>query len=120
MEMEMLRWALVPSGVVRTVREDPAEAMVRDYLAEPCESLSTDPLSYWARKESVWPDLSLEAQRLLSCPPTSVESERVFSHAGDIVGPHRTRLLPWRVEQLTFLKVNSRLFDFSGLDFQSD
>ena len=95
-----------------------AEAMIREYIFEPCEPQSTDPLHYWAIKEKVWPDLSLLAQWNLSCPPTSVASERVFSVAGDIVSPHRSRLLPWKVEQLTFLKVNYPLFKHPPLDLE--
>ncbi|XP_054844275.1 zinc finger BED domain-containing protein 4-like [Eublepharis macularius] len=113
LEMKLIARALEPSGNVRHANQDLAAAVVREYLSEPCESLSTDPLSYWAQKEAVWPDLSLEAQRLLSCPPT------IFSHVGGMVSPHHTHLPPWRVEQLVFLRVNLPRFS-CPLDFQSE
>lgn len=91
---------------------DSAETSVAHYLDEPVEDPSSDPLTYWAHKGQVWPDLAKVAQQLLSCPPTSVPSKRVFSMTGDFLSPNRSRLTPELVEQLVFLKVNLPLLGF--------
>uniref|UniRef100_A0A803T1F2 HAT C-terminal dimerisation domain-containing protein n=1 Tax=Anolis carolinensis TaxID=28377 RepID=A0A803T1F2_ANOCA len=83
---------------------DSAECSVNRYFEEPPEIISCDPLAYWASREHMWPDLSYVARQFLSCPPTSVQSERVFSLAGDVVTPHRSLLDPQTVEKLVFLK----------------
>uniref|UniRef100_A0A803TXD9 HAT C-terminal dimerisation domain-containing protein n=1 Tax=Anolis carolinensis TaxID=28377 RepID=A0A803TXD9_ANOCA len=85
---------------------DSAECSVNRYFEEPPEIISCDPLAYWASREHMWPDLSHVARQFLSCPPTSVQSERVFSLAGDVVTPHRSLLDPQTVEKLVFLKAN--------------
>ncbi|KAJ7324162.1 hypothetical protein JRQ81_017182 [Phrynocephalus forsythii] len=85
---------------------DPALTMVREYMAEPLQPLPLDPLHYWAREADIWPALSTLALDLLSIPPTSVQSDRVFSHMGDVVRPHRSRLDPETVERLTFIHFN--------------
>ncbi|XP_053575545.1 zinc finger BED domain-containing protein 6-like [Bombina bombina] len=66
----------------------------------------SDPLSYWKSKKILWPELSHIAFQYLSCPPTSVQSERVFSAAGSVVTDHRNRLSSVNVDRLTFLKMN--------------
>lgn len=108
------RW-FGPSGSQGCVREDTAAAQVKEYLTEAYAAQHTCPLRYWASKEAVWPDLSAVAQHLLSCPPTSVPSERVFSHAGNIVTPHRSCTRPSKVNELVFLKVNNLIFDYPDL-----
>lgn len=65
-----------------------------------------DPLDYWAAKLDLWPQLAEFALEKLSCPASSVASERVFSAAGAIVTPRRTRLSTLNVERLTFVKMN--------------
>ena len=50
------------------------------------------PLDYWAAKLDLWPQLAEIALDKLSCPSSSVVSERVFSAAGAIVTPRRTHL----------------------------
>uniref|UniRef100_A0A803SNT0 BED-type domain-containing protein n=1 Tax=Anolis carolinensis TaxID=28377 RepID=A0A803SNT0_ANOCA len=99
---------------------DSAECSVNRYFEEPPEIISCDPLSYWASREHMWPDLSHVARQFLSCPPTSVQSERVFSIAGDVVTPHRSLLDPQTVEKLVFLKANLPVLNFPDLDFETD
>lgn len=99
---------------------DNAETTVMRYLAEPIEDPSTDPLAYWVQKGQVWQDLARVAQELLSCPPTCVPSERMFSVMGDIPSPHRSNLPPELVEQLVFLKVNLPLLGFPDLPCETE
>lgn len=98
---------LVDAGQAAGNREESsASEMVRAYLYEAPLLPTEDPLTYWDGKKSVWPGLCLVAQKLLSCPPTSVQSERVFSITGNILNPHRAQLTPHLMEQITFLKFN--------------
>uniref|UniRef100_A0A803TBZ6 BED-type domain-containing protein n=1 Tax=Anolis carolinensis TaxID=28377 RepID=A0A803TBZ6_ANOCA len=99
---------------------DSAECSVNRYFEEPPEIISCDPLAYWASRDHRWPDLSHVARQFLSCPPTSVQSERVFSLAGDVVTPHRSLLDPQTVEKLVFLKANLPVLNFPDLDFDTD
>lgn len=52
----------------------------------------------------------------LSCPPTSMQSEWVFSHLGDLLKPHYSHLDLVRVNELAFLKVNLFLLDHPLVD----
>uniref|UniRef100_A0A3Q1GLS4 HAT C-terminal dimerisation domain-containing protein n=1 Tax=Acanthochromis polyacanthus TaxID=80966 RepID=A0A3Q1GLS4_9TELE len=79
------------------------------YLADGEITLTDDPVKYWSGKLQCWPSLTRFALHLLSCPPTSVQSERVFSTAGNVVSPQRANLDPVHVEQLVFIKVNEDL-----------
>ncbi len=60
---------------------------------------------YWYRHKNEWPALSY-----LSCPPSSVTSERVFSLAGNIVTKKRCALLPGNIGKLAFIKFNYKKF----------
>lgn len=50
------------------------------------------PAKYWERKQHVWPALHTVAVRYLTCPPTSVYSERLFSTAGRISPSSRNNI----------------------------
>ncbi|KAA0712558.1 Zinc finger BED domain-containing protein 6 [Triplophysa tibetana] len=54
------------------------------YLADGDISLTDNPAKYWSGKLQCWPNLTHFALQHLSCPPTSVQSERVFSTAGNV------------------------------------
>lgn len=62
---------------------------VEAYLADEDISLTDDPVKYWSGKLQCWPSLTRFALQHLSCPPTGVQSERVFSMAGNVVSPQR-------------------------------
>ena len=47
--------------------------------------------------------------RVLCTPATSAPVERVFSHSGLIVRPHRARMSDELLETLVFLKCNSKI-----------
>ncbi|XP_077970653.1 zinc finger BED domain-containing protein 4-like [Styela clava] len=68
---------------------------------------------YWCKQnKSIFPCLSSLANKYLSCPPSSVESERLFSIGGNIYTPHRNRLSPDTAEELMFSNHNLRYFEF--------
>uniref|UniRef100_A0A8C6NWX5 HAT C-terminal dimerisation domain-containing protein n=1 Tax=Nothobranchius furzeri TaxID=105023 RepID=A0A8C6NWX5_NOTFU len=57
---------------------------VEAYLADGDISLSDDPVKYWSGKLQFWPKLTHFALQHLCCPPTSVQSESVFSTTGNV------------------------------------
>ena len=65
---------------------------------------------YWYRHKDEWPALTRLALSYLSCPPSSVTSERVFSLAGNIVTKKRCALLPGNISKLAFIKFNYKKF----------
>jgi len=72
------------------------------YLSERPISPTSDPLDYWRiyTKSEVLKKL---ARRFLCPPPSSVESERVFSTLGGIYKPKRSRLSGEHAKQQLFL-----------------
>ncbi|CAD6211034.1 GSCOCG00010951001-RA-CDS, partial [Cotesia congregata] len=65
-----------------------------------------DPIQWWKKESIKYPLLSMMARRYLPIPSTSVESERLFSTAGDIVTEKRNSLSPDNVARLLFLNKN--------------
>jgi len=70
------------------------------------EEEEADCLGFWKRNAKVFPRLYLVAMRVLSVPATSTPVERVFSHGGLIMRPHRARLSARTLSSLIFLKCN--------------
>ncbi|KAJ3454851.1 hypothetical protein MRS44_013451 [Fusarium solani] len=56
------------------------------------DPLVTDPIQHWWERRKDYPRLSRMALDLLSVPPMSAECKRLFSVAGQMVSPLRTRL----------------------------
>lgn len=77
------------------------------------EPRTTDPLIWWRNNRCSYPELQQIATKMLCSPPSSVESERLFSIGGNVYTPHRNRLTPETGEQLMFLNFNMRVFDFN-------
>uniref|UniRef100_A0A1A8D420 HAT C-terminal dimerisation domain-containing protein n=1 Tax=Nothobranchius kadleci TaxID=1051664 RepID=A0A1A8D420_NOTKA len=82
----------------------PSEMIV--YLSEPPIPRSASPLAFWKTNKERFPDLAKVARAYLSAPCTSVESERLFSAASNIVDEHRNRLMTEKAEMLLFIKKN--------------
>lgn len=80
------------------------EAQLNNYL-----SLVTNQkcLTFWETNRSSLPALYPIAIRALSVPATSAPVERVFSHGGIIMRPHRSRMKGNTLSNLVFLKCNS-------------
>lgn len=79
------------------------------------DSMSTDdPMEYWVARLDTCRELAQYALEVLSCPPSSVLSERTFSAAGGVVTDKRTRLSTDSVDRLTFIKMNE---SWIGSDF---
>ena len=64
------------------------------------------PLTRWETNQLRLPKLSKLAARFLSTPPSSIESERLFSVGGQIYTPRRNRLASETGKKLMFLHFN--------------
>ena len=62
-----------------------------------------DPVSYWSKSQSTMRTLALE---VLSVSASSVPVKRVFSQAGRVLSPLRTRLSPNRLDQILMIAIN--------------
>jgi hypothetical protein len=94
------------------------EQELTNYLSEPVipvrsedgKANARDILRYWYGHKEEWPALTRLALSFLSCPPSSVTSERVFSLTGNIVSKKRCALLPGNIGRLAFIKFNNNKF----------
>ena len=71
-----------------------AERELEQYLSISRLLHSDNPLQFWVSHGLHFPNLAPLTKKLLSIPPTSAESERVFSCAGNVVVPTCTCLDP--------------------------
>lgn len=89
-----------------------ASIVVKKYLHEN-ETIGAqeDPLTYWEKRQEVWPALAKLATVYLTCPATGASSRRVFASLGSpaLVG-HNSPLPVETVEHLLFLKTNLENF----------
>ena len=73
-------------------------------------------LEFWKVKSSSMKSVDRAAAKLaeiyLTPPPTSVDVERLFSTAGDIITPERNRLNPETASKVLFLKENFPVVNF--------
>ena len=75
-------------------KESLIESEFQKYILEPLISNSKNPLEWWQQHLVSYPLLSGLANKFLCAPPSSIESERLFSTGGNIFTPHRNRLFP--------------------------
>lgn len=87
-----------------------AQAQLQTFLMEPTIPRTGSPFQYWAINLVRFPSLATTAAKFLSAPSTSVDSERLFSVASNIVDEKRNRLGAEKAEILIFLKKNLPLF----------
>lgn len=78
------------------------------YLALCDEDIEcTNAFSFWSMHRSRLGKIFPLAMRVLSVPASSAPIERVFSHGGIIMRPHRSRLGDKTLGNLAFLKCNN-------------
>lgn len=81
---------------------------IHKYLEQTAEvkenAEDVDPLEWWKKEAPKFPTLAGFARQYLAVPATSTESERMFSLAGAVVSPMRTRLGPARVNELVVIR----------------
>ncbi|KAF1392190.1 hypothetical protein PFLUV_G00049990 [Perca fluviatilis] len=82
------------------------QAEIIRYIQVASDEDEVDCLEFWKRQSKAFPRLYLVAMRVLAVPATSAPVERVFSHGGLIMRPHRARLSAKTLSHLVFLKCN--------------
>ena len=65
-------------------------------------------LAWWSSKANMYPNIAALAKKYLCTPATSVEPERVWSLAGNILTKKRSCLKPENLDMLIFLHHNSK------------
>lgn len=86
--------------------------IVDRYLEEKVEPRNCNPLLYWKSHKDTHPLLITVALQYLTCPASTVASERLFSAAGNILTESRNRLSPDKLDQLLFLHNNLKLVNY--------
>ncbi|KAJ4933580.1 hypothetical protein JOQ06_030406, partial [Pogonophryne albipinna] len=79
------------------------------FLSEPLLPRSGQPLAFWQDNKSRFPALAEAARAYLCAPCTSVDSERLFSTAANVVDEKRNRLTSKNAEMLIFINKNLTL-----------
>ena len=82
------------------------EVEISRYLDFPLVEMDSDPLQWWKHEEKRLLTLAVSAKKYLSICGTSVPSKRLFSKSGFIVDVFCSRLMPEKVNILTFLAKN--------------
>ena len=67
---------------------DRMSAELDAYRSSKTEPIQTDSLQFWKNKESTYPNVAMQAHKLLCLSATLVPCERMFSLAGKIVSRH--------------------------------
>nr|XP_055032036.1 zinc finger BED domain-containing protein 4-like [Misgurnus anguillicaudatus] len=80
------------------------ETQLNNYLSLCCGQAC---LSFWDANRGILPVLFPVAMRAFSVPASSAPVERVFSHGGIIMRPHRARLADKTLSNLIFCKCNT-------------
>ena len=79
---------------------------MQTYLSEAPIKRTESPLEYWRQNKDRLPALAKAARKYLSAPPTSVDSERLFSAVSNVVDEKRNRISCDKAEMLIFVKTN--------------
>lgn len=90
-------------------KDDPVSSVKAElirYMQVSSDEEEADCLGFWKRHAKVFPRLYLATMRVLAVPATSAPVERVFSHGGLIMRPHRAWLSARTLSCLIFLKCN--------------
>jgi len=87
-------------------------AEVATYFSQSLLPINQNPLTWWQVNKHCLPTLAQLALVYLSPPPSSVQSERIFSLAGEVYDDHRSRLMAENAERLVFLKFNLPLLNY--------
>ena len=86
------------------------EQQLTMFLKEPRVHCTTNVYGYWY--SSQFPTSKIAAKKYLSAPLTSVESEQLFSSAGQLYANQHNSLSGVNAEKLLFLAYNIRLLGF--------
>ena len=92
--------------VVQQQAPPPDKTEAEQYLEEPAEDMSMDPLAYWGATEHRFPKLARWAAQHLGCPASSASCERAFSLAGRLFGDLSQRMSEGLLEERMWAKTN--------------
>jgi len=95
----------------RTPVMDTPATQLRKYLEMDCDYDATDNsccLPFWQVNKQTLNLLFEPALRALSVPASSAPVERIFSHGGIVMSPHRARMTDKTLTSIVFLKCNAR------------
>lgn len=67
----------------------------------------SDPMKWWNERKSHYPVLAKLVRKMWCVPATSVQSEELFSMAGNVLTQKRNQLSPERVNELVYLCMTS-------------
>jgi hypothetical protein len=84
---------------------------VAEYLKEDKIKFTQNPFEWWMNKKSKYPVLARLARIYLAVPATSTPSERLFSDAGNLLTPKRSRINAELFKRMMFLKRNASKVD---------
>ena len=76
---------------------------IKKYLGQGCIEQNADPLEWWSMNAGTFKILAQAAQKYLTVPSTSIESEQLFSTARDLYDYRRYHIAPKTGEMLLFL-----------------
>lgn len=85
---------------------------VEKYVNMPLLPRQESSLLWWKQNGSEFPNLGKLAIKYLCPPPSSVESERLFSAASSVYTENRNRLAPENAEKLLFIMKNMKIVNF--------
>ena len=74
-----------------------------DFLSTKVSERHINPLDFWWKNQTNYPEICDVALSYLIVPAASVPSERIFSKAGDLISEKRNRFLPENVNKLLVL-----------------
>ncbi|XP_030764036.1 zinc finger BED domain-containing protein 4-like isoform X2 [Sitophilus oryzae] len=98
------------SGKIKSVTSDVIITR-RQYLERANSAEDADPLLFWKISGNELTPMDECARKFLCIPATSVESERSFSSAGQVITDRRSKLKSTNVDKLIFLHKNLNITD---------
>ncbi|XP_060784380.1 E3 SUMO-protein ligase ZBED1-like [Neoarius graeffei] len=90
----------------KELNQSKTDQQIKAYLSEPTIPRSESPMDYWRSNKARFPELASLARKYLSAPCTSIDSERLFSAAANVIDEKRNRLGCDKPEMLLFVKKN--------------
>lgn len=94
-------------SIFNTPRQNSSSDEISEYLKEGEIEFNCSPFDWWNYKKSKYPLLAKLARQYLSVSATSIPSERLFSHAGNLLTAKRSRLDLELFKRMLFLKRNA-------------
>ena len=94
-----------------TSQAEKVTKLINDYLEKPLLSQSDNPLDFWreyTNGDRLQQALSKVAKRYLTPPCSTVDVERLFSDAGDILCENRMSLKAPKVEKILYMHQNMK------------